>query len=93
MDYGAYNPVDHPYDLGARDYFTSPTATAASPVLGVMDADTNEWIEDFPTETDAHSVSVNPANDQIFVPIEDPNPLCGTRPGCVSVFTDARRGR
>jgi hypothetical protein len=92
VDYGAYNPADHHYFLGARDYFTSPTATAASPVLGVIDADTNQWIENFPTGTDAHSVSVNPFNDQIFVPIEDPNPLCLTLPGCVSVFTDARPG-
>ncbi len=92
VDYGAYNPVDHHYYLGARDYFTSPTATTASPVLGVIDADTNKWIENFPTGTDAHSVTVNPVNNQIFVPIEDPNPLCGTLPGCVSVFTDAHRG-
>jgi hypothetical protein len=92
VDYGAYNPVDHHYYVGARDYFTSPTATTASPVLGVIDADTNQWIENYPTGTDAHSVSVNPFNNQIFVPIENPNPLCGPLPGCVSVFTDAHRG-
>jgi hypothetical protein len=91
VDYGAYNPVDHHYYLGARDYFTSPTATTASPVLGVIDADTNQWIENYPTGTDAHSVSVNPLNNQIFVPIENPNKLCGTLPGCVSIFTDAHR--
>jgi hypothetical protein len=91
VDYGAYNPVDHHYYLGARDFFTSPTATTASPVLGVIDADTNQWIENFPTGTDAHSVAVNPINNQIFVPIENPNPLCGTLPGCVSVFTDSHR--
>jgi hypothetical protein len=93
VDYGAYNPVDHHYYLGARDYFTSPTATTASPVLGVIDADTNEWIENFPTGTNAHSVTVNPINNQIFVPLENPNSLCGTLPGCVSVFTDAQRGK
>src|SRR5271156_6180202 len=92
VDYGAYNPTDHHYFLGARDFFTSPSATTASPVLCVIDADTNEWIENFPTGTNAHSVTVNPINDQIFVPIENPNPLCGTLPGCVSIFTDAHRG-
>jgi hypothetical protein len=91
VDFGAYNPTDHHYYLGARDFFTSPTATTASPVLGVIDADTNEWIENFPTGTDAHSVTANPVNNQIFVPIENPNPLCGTLPGCVSVFTDAQQ--
>jgi hypothetical protein len=89
VDYGAYNPADHHYYLGARDYFTSPTATTASPVLGVIDADTNQWIENYPTGTDAHSVTVNPVNNEIFVPIENPNSLCGKLPGCVSVFTDA----
>jgi len=93
VDYAAYNPADHHYYVGARDFFTSPAATTASPVLGVIDADTNQWIENFPTGTDAHSVTVNPFNNQIFVPIENPNPLCGTLPGCVSVFTDAHRGR
>lgn len=92
VDYVAYNPTDHHYYLGARDFFTSATATTASPVLGVIDADTNRWIENFPTGTNAHSVSANPANNQIFVPIENPNSLCGTLPGCVSIFTDARRG-
>jgi hypothetical protein len=92
VDYAAYNPTDHHYYLGARDFFTSPTATTASPVLGVIDADNNEWIENFPTGTNAHSVAVNPVNNQIFVPIENPNPLCGPLPGCVSVFTDAHRG-
>jgi hypothetical protein len=91
VDYGAYNPADHRYYLGARDYFTSPTATAAYPVLGVIDADTNQWIENYPTGKDAHSVSADPVNNQIFVPIEDPNSLCGTLPGCVSVFTDSHR--
>lgn len=93
VDYAVYNPADHHYYLGARDYFTSPTATAASPVLGVIDADTNQWIENYPTGTNAHSVSVNPFNNQIFVPLENPNQLCGTLPGCVAVFTDAHRDR
>lgn len=34
VDYGAYNPTDHHYYLGARDFFTSSTATTASPVYG-----------------------------------------------------------
>ena len=92
VDFGAYNPGDHHYYLGARDYFTSPTATTAFPVLGVINADTNEWIENYPTGTNAHSVTANPVNNHIFVPIENPNVLCGTLPGCVSVFTDAHQG-
>lgn len=83
-----YNPGDHHYYTGSRDYFTSPTATTATPVLGVIDADTNRWIENYPTGKNAHSVAANPSNNHIFVPIENPNPLCGDLPGCVSVFRD-----
>jgi hypothetical protein len=91
VDYAAYNPADHHDYLGARDYFTSPTATSASPVLGVIDADTNKWIENYPTGKNAHAVDVNPVNNHIFVPIEDPNSLCGKLPGCISIFTDTHR--
>jgi hypothetical protein len=91
VDLGVYNPNDHHYYLGARDYFTSPTATSPSPVLGVIDADTNEWLENFPTGTNSHTVGANPINNHIFVPIENPNALCGSLPGCVAVFTDAHR--
>ena len=84
-----YNPGDHYYYLGSRDYFTNPNATSASPVLGVIDADTSRWIENYPTGQDAHSVAANPLNNHIFVPIEYPNSrLCGSLPGCVAVFTD-----
>jgi hypothetical protein len=92
VDYAAYNPTDHRYCLGARDFLTSPTAVSPATVLGVINADTNEWIENFPTGPDGHAVAIEPVNDQIFVPIENPNPLCGTRPGCVSIFTEARKG-
>jgi hypothetical protein len=91
VDLGVYNPTDHHYYLGARDFFTSPTATSPSPVLGVIDADTNEWIENFPTGTNSHTVGANPIDNHIFVPIENPNALCGQLPGCVAVFTDAHR--
>jgi hypothetical protein len=49
-------------------------------------------VENFPTGPNGHAVAIEPVNDQIFVPIENPNPLCGTRPGCVSIFTEARKG-
>jgi hypothetical protein len=81
-----YNPGDHHYYTGSRDYFTSPTATKATPVLGVIDANTNRWIENIPTGTNAHSVTANPYTNQIFVPLENPNSLCGANAGCVAVF-------
>jgi hypothetical protein len=81
-----YNPGDHHYYTGSRDFFTSPTATAATPVLGVIDADTNQWVENIPTGTNAHSVTSDGYNNHIFVPLESSSPLCGSLPGCVDVF-------
>jgi hypothetical protein len=88
-----YNPGDHHYYTGSRDFFTSPTATTATPVLGVIDADTNQWIENIPTGTNAHSVAADSHNNHIFVPLENPNTLCGSLAGCVDVFqsTGGRR--
>jgi hypothetical protein len=86
-----YNPGDHHYYTGSRDFFTNPSATSATPVLGVIDADTNQWLENVPTGTNAHSVAANPLNNHIYVPLEDPNTLCGSLPGCVSVFTDTHQ--
>jgi len=81
-----YNPGDHHYYTGSRDFFTNPTATTATPVLGVIDADTNQWVENIPTGTNAHSVAANSRNNHIFVPLENGTTLCGTLPGCVDVF-------
>ena len=81
-----YNPGDHRYYTGSRDFFTNAKATAATPVLGVIDADTNRWIENVPTGTNAHSVTANPYTNNIFVPLENPNKICGTLPGCLSIF-------
>jgi hypothetical protein len=83
-----YNPGDHHYYTGSRDFFTNPSATSATPVLGVIHADTNRWIENVPTGTNAHSVAANPLNNHIYVPLENPNTLCDSLPGCVGVFKD-----
>jgi hypothetical protein len=81
-----YNPGDHHYYTGSRDYFTDPSATAATPVLGVIDARTNQWIENIPTGPNSHSVAANPLNNHIFVPMKDPNALCNGLAGCVEVY-------
>jgi hypothetical protein len=83
-----YNPGDGRYYTGSRDYFTDPSATAATPVLGVIDARTNQWIENIPTGPNSHSVAANPLNNHIFVPMKDPNTLCNGLAGCVEVFAD-----
>ncbi|MBV8450673.1 MAG: hypothetical protein JOZ29_00165, partial [Deltaproteobacteria bacterium] len=76
-----YNPGDHRFHTGSRDFFISPTAKSATGIIGVIDADTNQWIENIKAGSNSHSVAANPRNNQIFVPLKDPNPLCGTLPG------------
>jgi DNA-binding beta-propeller fold protein YncE len=57
-----YNPGDKHYYVAARN---NPTG----PVLGVIDAMTDTWIQNVTTGVGAHSVAANPINDQIFVPL------------------------
>src|SRR5438874_8759185 len=57
-----YNPGDKHYYVAARN---NPTG----PVLGVIDAETDAWIQNVPTSPNAHSVAANPINDEIFVPL------------------------
>ena len=57
-----YNPGDKRYYLAARE-------NPGGPVLGVIDAQTNAWIENVPTGKNAHSVAVDPKTNQVFVPL------------------------
>ena len=90
-DFVAYNPQDNRYYTASRDFFTSPSATVASPVLGVIDGGTNQWVENVPDGANAHSVAVNPLNNFIFVPLANHNPLCGGLPGCLGIAKSPSR--
>lgn len=69
-DMVAYNPSENRYYLAARLMTsTGMKGGTVTPVLGVIDAVTNEWIANIPTGAGAHSVAVEPANNRIFVPI------------------------
>src|SRR5437660_161650 len=57
-----YNPGDKHYYVAARN---NPTG----PVLGIIDAMTDTWIQNVPTGVGAHSVAAHPINDEIFVPL------------------------
>ena len=65
-----YNPGDNHYYLGASGMTVDGTKTGRNfPVLGVIDAGSNQWIENIPTVTAAHSVAADPETNQIFVPL------------------------
>ena len=79
-DQGWYNPGDGKYYLGASNM--SP-----SPVLGVIDAQSKQWLQNVITTPFSHSVAADPNTNHIFVPL-GAGPLCqslGTS-GCVGVY-------
>jgi DNA-binding beta-propeller fold protein YncE len=70
-----YNPGDRNYYLAARD-------NPGGAVLGIIDADSNTWIQNVKTNPNAHSVAANLANRHIYVPMGPPR----CTPGCIGVF-------
>lgn len=75
-----FNPGDQRYYLAARDMPTGP-------VLGVIDAKTNQWLQNVTTNSNSHSVAVDPSNNHVFVPLQSGG-ACGTQSqnGCVAVY-------
>jgi hypothetical protein len=75
-----YDPNDQRYYLAARDMPTGP-------VLGVIDAKTNQWLQNVNTNSNSHSVAVDSSINHIFVPMQSGGP-CGTQSsnGCIGVF-------
>jgi hypothetical protein len=75
-----YNPGDNRYYLAARDMPTGP-------VLGVIDAKTNQWLQNVTTNSNSHSVAVDSGNNHVFVPLQA-GTICTTQSanGCVGVY-------
>ena len=75
-----YNPGDNRYYLAARDMPNGP-------VMGVIDAKTNVWLENVTTGPNSHSIAVDPSTNHAFVPLQA-GPTCTTLSanGCVGVF-------
>lgn len=75
-----FNPGDHTYYVAARDMPTGP-------VLGVIDANTNLWLQNVATNANSHSIAVDQSNNHVFVPMQSGGP-CGTQSsnGCIGVF-------
>lgn len=75
-----YNPGDNKYYTASRDMPNGP-------VLGVIDAATNIWLQNVTTNTNSHSVAVDPGNNHAFVPMQAGG-ICTTQSsnGCIGVF-------
>jgi hypothetical protein len=80
VDQGWYNPGDNKYYLAARDMLPGP-------VLGVIDAGKRQWLQNVPTNGNAHSVAADPINNHIFVPLPaGGNCQSQAQDGCVGVY-------
>jgi hypothetical protein len=75
-----FNPGDNNYYLAARDM-------PGGAVLGVIDAKTNIWLQNVATNSNSHSVAVDPSSNHIFVPMQA-GTICTTQSanGCIAVF-------
>ena len=75
-----YNPGDNRYYLAARDMPTGP-------VMGVIDAKTNQWLQNVTTNSNSHSIAVDSGNNHVFVPLQAGG-ICTTQSanGCVGVY-------
>jgi hypothetical protein len=75
-----YNSGDNRYYVAARDMPNGP-------VMGVIDAKTNEWLVNVATGANSHSIAVDPHTNHVFVPLQA-GPACTTQSanGCVGVF-------
>jgi hypothetical protein len=77
-----YNPGDNKYYLAARDFLPGP-------VMGVIDAGTNQWLANLPVNANAHSIAVDPNNNRVFMP-QQAGGICGTQSGagCIAVISE-----
>jgi DNA-binding beta-propeller fold protein YncE len=72
------------YNPTTRQYYTASRDLPSGPVLGVINADTDTFVESIPTGENAHSVAADSQNNAIFVPLTAPNPACAN--GCIGVY-------
>jgi len=77
-----YNPGDERYYLAARDMPNGP-------VMGVIDAKTNLWLQNVTTNSNSHSIAVDPSTNHAFVPMQTGG-ICTTQSsnGCVGVMAE-----
>jgi DNA-binding beta-propeller fold protein YncE len=71
------------YDSGTNQYYTASRGQPGGPVLGVIDAKTNKWVENVPTAPGAHSVAADSKTKHAFVPLTA-NPSCPK--SCIGVY-------
>ncbi|MHB8578076.1 MAG: YncE family protein [Dehalococcoidia bacterium] len=65
-----YNPTDNHYYVATSGMTSDGTSKGTlTPVIGIIDAGSNQWIQNVPTIRGAHSVAVDPTTNHIYVPM------------------------
>ncbi len=77
------------YDPTTNRYFLADRSDASGPVLGIIDAATNNFLQNVPTTPGDHSVAVDPVSGEVFVPLGATigtavNTICGN--GCIGIY-------
>ena len=73
------------FNPGEGRYYLAETGAQT---LGIIDAMTNQFLENIESGIGAHSVAADAANNHIFVPIAGPDPACPN--GCIAVFASVQ---
>ena len=78
-----YNSGDNRYYVAARDMPNGP-------VMGVIDAATNVWLQNVTTNSNSHSIAVDSSNNHAFVPLQAGG-ICTSQSsnGCIGVLRTA----
>jgi DNA-binding beta-propeller fold protein YncE len=76
------------FNPGENRYYT---AGRSAQTLGIVDANTNAFVENVESGVGAHSVAADAGNNHIFVPIAGPDPACPN--GCIAVFASVKGDR
>lgn len=82
------------YNSGDHRYYLAAVRNPSGPVLGIIDARTNRWVENLATAYPAHSVAADPSNNRVFVPMgpnhthfdTDPSRHLDCSRGCIGVY-------
>lgn len=82
------------YNAADNRYYLAAAHNHRGPVLGILDAATDRWVQNVPTAPSSHSVAVDAVNNHIFVPLtpnelgfdNDPARHLSCLEGCVGVY-------
>jgi DNA-binding beta-propeller fold protein YncE len=74
------------YNPGDKHYYVAARKNPGGPVLAVIDAMSNTWIQNVSTGPNSHSVAANPINNHIYVPLRPNAAIPGCANGCIGIY-------